>query len=98
MMQLVEEKKVDLDAPVQRYLPDWTGTNKERVTVRQLLTHSGGLRPISRAATSRTMRSRHDPDSVAKLMYWTPLDTVPGGEDGLQRHRRVSCSAGSSKR
>ena len=30
MMQLVERGKVDLDAPVQRYLPEWTGPNKDR--------------------------------------------------------------------
>ena len=55
MMQLVEQGRVNLDTPVQRYLPDWTGTNKERVTVRHLLTHSAGLpawRPLYKEATS----------------------------------------------
>lgn len=73
MMQLVEQKKVDIDAPVQRYLPDWTGTGKDRVTVRHLLTHSSGLpawRPLYKEATS--------PESALALVYATPLDTVPG--------------------
>jgi hypothetical protein len=43
MMQMVEQGLVQLDAPVQRYLPEWTGANKERVTVRHLLTHTSGL-------------------------------------------------------
>jgi CubicO group peptidase (beta-lactamase class C family) len=43
MMQLVEQGKVDLDAPVQRYLPEWQGPNKDRVTVRDLITHRSGL-------------------------------------------------------
>jgi CubicO group peptidase (beta-lactamase class C family) len=73
MMQLVEQHRVDLDAPLQRYIPDWTGPNKDRVTVRNLLTHTSGL-PAFKAYDEIT----HDPDSLAKLMFSTPLDTLPG--------------------
>jgi CubicO group peptidase (beta-lactamase class C family) len=45
VMLLVERGQVDLDAPVQRYLPEFTGGGKEQVTVRELLTHTSGLRP-----------------------------------------------------
>ncbi len=73
MMQLVGEGAVDLDAPVQRYLPAWTGPEKDRATVRHLLTHSAGLpawRPLYKEATS--------PESALALVYATPLDTIPG--------------------
>jgi CubicO group peptidase (beta-lactamase class C family) len=73
MMQLVSQGKVDLDAPVQRYFPDWTGPGKERVTIRHLLTHTSGL-PSFKPYDEIT----HDPDSLAKLMFATPLDTIPG--------------------
>jgi serine-type D-Ala-D-Ala carboxypeptidase len=73
MMQLVEQRRVDLNAPLQRYIPDWTGPNKNLVTVRHLLTHTSGL-PAFKAYDEIT----HDPDSLAKLMFSTPLDTVPG--------------------
>ena len=73
MMQLVAEHKVDLDAPVQRYFPNWTGPNKERVTIRHLLTHTSGL-PAFKAYDEIT----HNPDSLATLMFTTPLDTLPG--------------------
>jgi CubicO group peptidase (beta-lactamase class C family) len=42
-MQLVDEGRLDLEAPVSRFLPRFTGGGKEKVTLRQLLTHSGGL-------------------------------------------------------
>jgi CubicO group peptidase (beta-lactamase class C family) len=42
-MLLVDEGKLDLDARVSAVLPAFTGGGKERVTPRQLLTHSGGL-------------------------------------------------------
>ena len=73
MMQLVEQHRVDLNAPLQRYIPSWTGPNKELVTVRHLLTHTSGL-PSFKAYDEIT----HDPDSLAKLMFATPLDSVPG--------------------
>jgi CubicO group peptidase (beta-lactamase class C family) len=73
IMQLVDQGKVALDAPVQRYLPAWTGPNKERVTIRHLLTHTSGL-PAFKAYDEIT----HDPDSLAKLMFGTPLDSLPG--------------------
>jgi serine-type D-Ala-D-Ala carboxypeptidase len=42
-MILVDEGKLDLDAPVHAYFPAFSGPGKGRVTVRHLLTHSGGL-------------------------------------------------------
>lgn len=72
--QLVERGAVALDAPVQRYLPDWTGSGKERVTVRHLLTHTSGL-PAFRAYDRQTQ----NPDSLAALLFATELER-PAGE------------------
>ena len=44
-MILYDEGKLDLTAPVQRYLPEFTGEGKERVTIEHLLTHRSGLPP-----------------------------------------------------
>jgi len=43
VMQLVEQGKVDVDAPVVKYLPEFGVNGKEKVTVRELLTHYSGL-------------------------------------------------------
>src|SRR5690606_40860252 len=43
VMQLVEAGKVELDAPVARYVPEFAENGKEAVTVRQLLTHTSSL-------------------------------------------------------
>jgi CubicO group peptidase (beta-lactamase class C family) len=43
MMVLVDEGRVALDAPLSRYLPDFTGGGKEAITIEQLLTHRAGL-------------------------------------------------------
>lgn len=73
VMQLVEQGRVSLDAPVQRYLPDWTGPGKQAVTIRHLLTHTAGLpafRQYYKEATS--------PAEARRLFFGTPLDTAPG--------------------
>jgi CubicO group peptidase (beta-lactamase class C family) len=46
VMQLVEAGKIELDAPVQRYLPWFRVGNDEasaKITVRHLLNHTSGL-------------------------------------------------------
>ncbi|HKY54208.1 MAG TPA: serine hydrolase domain-containing protein [Anaerolineales bacterium] len=45
LMQLIEQKKVDLDAPVRKYIKDFKLRDEsvaKQVTVRHLLTHQGG--------------------------------------------------------
>jgi CubicO group peptidase (beta-lactamase class C family) len=44
VMLLVERQKVTLEAPVQTYLPEFSGEGKESITVRELLSHTSGLR------------------------------------------------------
>jgi CubicO group peptidase (beta-lactamase class C family) len=44
VMRLVEESSVALDAPASRYIGEFRGGGKEAITVRQLLTHTSGLR------------------------------------------------------
>ena len=73
MMQLVSAGRVDVDAPVQRYLPQWTGQHAERVTIRHLLLHTAGLRAHRPLYTEAA-----DAMAARALVYATPLDTVPG--------------------
>jgi len=44
IMRLVDLGRVDLDAPVQYYLPEFRGVGKDAVMVRNLLEHTSGLR------------------------------------------------------
>jgi CubicO group peptidase (beta-lactamase class C family) len=56
VMRLVDAGRIDLDAPVRRYLPRFAGGLKDQVTVRMLLDHTSGLRsyaPLFKRARSR---------------------------------------------
>ncbi len=72
-MQAVSEGRLELDAPVQRYLPSFRGAAKDRVTIRHLLTHASGL-PADRAL----WRLTPNPDSALALVNAMALDTTPG--------------------
>ena len=44
VMQLVERDSLSLQAPVATYFPDFAKNGKEKVTIKQLLCHTSGLR------------------------------------------------------
>jgi CubicO group peptidase (beta-lactamase class C family) len=71
LMLLVEDGKVELDAPVSRYLPDFWGGGKELVTMRMLLTHTSGL-PAWAELWGRT------PEEALGRAVRTPLAAAPG--------------------
>ncbi len=76
MMLAVEERKLDLDVPIQRYVPAFSGELKELVTVRMLLAHASGLpawRPLFRETQSRA-------DAI-ELATGTPLESEPGARE-----------------
>ena len=65
LMLLVDEGKVDVDAPVYTYLPDFRGVHLDSIRVRPLLQHSAGLvqwQPLyysahDKAATNQVIRN-----------------------------------------
>ena len=71
---------LNLDAPVERYLPEWaTGPQPEwrqRMTVRHLLTHTSGLPPFKEYW--RTSKSKQD--TLTKI-FAEPLDYEPGTKE-----------------
>ena len=73
IMVLFDQGRVSLDAPVDRYLPEFSGGEKDLVTIRQLLTHRSGL-PAGRDI----WRITHDPAEARRIIIGTPLAFHPG--------------------
>lgn len=62
IMRLVDRSAVQLEDPVCRFIPEFSGDRKDQVTIRHLLNHSSGLRawePIYREVIKR-VRGRSD--------------------------------------
>jgi CubicO group peptidase (beta-lactamase class C family) len=73
VMRLADAGRLDLDAPVARYLSRFKGARKDQVTIRMLLDHTSGLPaylPLYRLARSRRR-------ALDRLLA-APLERAPG--------------------
>ena len=77
VMQLVEAGKVDVDAPVVRYLPEFGVNGKEKVTVRELLTHYSGLPPDVNLKDAWGLAKPDKAEGMRRAMN-SSLTTTPG--------------------
>jgi serine-type D-Ala-D-Ala carboxypeptidase len=71
VMLLVEDGRMHLDAPVSRYLPEFSGGDKDGVTIRHLLAHNSGL-------PAWTETFAHSPEESLRRAIRTPLRARPG--------------------
>ncbi|WP_433544617.1 serine hydrolase domain-containing protein (plasmid) [Streptomyces sp. CA-294286] len=83
LLQLVDEKRLELDAPVNRYLPGLLPD--DRITVRHLLTHRSGLADYTNAMFDKTVPGfesvRHHVFTYQELVGLSlaePRTTEPG--------------------
>jgi CubicO group peptidase (beta-lactamase class C family) len=77
VMSLVDEGKLSLDDSVTKYFPAFTGDGREAITIRNLLTHTGGLPDM--LPDDEMLREQHAPlpafrDGALKA----PLKFKPG--------------------
>jgi CubicO group peptidase (beta-lactamase class C family) len=72
VMLLVEDGRMRLDDPVARYVPEFAGGDRS-VTIRQLLTHTGGTR-----AGAVNMNQDASPEAVRRYLITRPLAVRPG--------------------
>jgi CubicO group peptidase (beta-lactamase class C family) len=83
IMQLVEADKVELDAPVQRYLPWFRVADPEassRITVHQLLNHTSGLPSLTEGEYERIAGppTEDDLENLVRSLRTTRLTALPG--------------------
>ena len=71
-MILWDEGRLRLEAPVSRYLPEFRGEGRERVTVEQLLTHRSGLPAAPALGGAMT------PERARRAVLTTPVMREPG--------------------
>ncbi|HKQ82997.1 MAG TPA: serine hydrolase domain-containing protein [Steroidobacteraceae bacterium] len=55
LLRLIERNRVELDAPVCRYWPEFAAAGKESITVRWLMSHRAGLPAIRKDMTTESM-------------------------------------------
>lgn len=73
-LKLVDEGKINLEEKFSHYFPPFMGTNKENITVKELLCHVGGLQAF--AAFYREMVNKDGTMNPAFIRS-TPSDSFP---------------------
>jgi CubicO group peptidase (beta-lactamase class C family) len=81
----VEEGRLELDAPVVRYLPWWDGgdPDKATVTVRQLLLHRAGLIPFRTFFYDMDGREAYQEAIAAEKLIYAPGDSTVYSDLGV---------------
>ena len=82
ILQLVDEGKVDLQAPLSRYVPEYPAKVADRVTVHHLLTHTSGIQSYTSMEGFFENRSRdpYKPVDFLKVFAEEPLTFEPGAK------------------
>ncbi|PTX64805.1 CubicO group peptidase (beta-lactamase class C family) [Melghirimyces profundicolus] len=72
-MKLYEQGKFKLDDPVAKYIPEFAVNGKEKVTIRQLMTHTSGFEPWIPLYTMGENREER-----LQIVFSHPLANEPG--------------------
>jgi CubicO group peptidase (beta-lactamase class C family) len=97
IMSVVEEGKLSLDDTISKYLPNFTG-EKEKITLRQLLSHTSGLPGNHRclASDSLTLAECVDEISRINLQYEPGTEFLYGGVSFQVAGRLAEVATGKS--
>ena len=75
IMQMVEQGKIDLEAPVTRYLPDYPARTGDRIKIHHLLNHTSGIVGYTEIPSfGETARKAYAP--VKFLDFFSKLDLL----------------------
>jgi CubicO group peptidase (beta-lactamase class C family) len=72
-MEMNEQRLLHLDKPVKDYIPSFAGGLKDSVTIRHLLSHTGGIKPYM-----RFWKKLENPSQVLPMLYDMDLAYDPG--------------------
>lgn len=72
-LRLVDRGELDLESPVRRYLPRFTGGRRDQVTVRMLLDHTSGLRSYD-----QLFKITRDREAAIAMLLGEQVKRAPG--------------------
>lgn len=80
IMQLVEQGKLKLDAPISTYLPEYPKKNGDAITIHHLLTHTSGTPNLTsfRSFPDNVSRNSYRPVQLVNMFADSALQFEPG--------------------
>jgi CubicO group peptidase (beta-lactamase class C family) len=80
ILQLVEQGKLKLDAPISNYLPDYPKASADKITIHNLLTHTSGIPNYTSFPNfmKEVSINPYSPEAFVKTFADLPLEFTPG--------------------
>ncbi|MFD2562996.1 serine hydrolase domain-containing protein [Aquimarina rubra] len=82
VMQLVEQNLIDLDAPIQAYIPDYPKQPNTQITTRHLLSHTSGIGGYKNGKEAQTKVNYPRLSDAIEFFKNRPLLFEPGTQYG----------------
>lgn len=77
ILQLVEQGKLELKAPIAKYIPDYPNGNN--ITIHQLLTHTSGIKDFTKMKSINSIAQKDlSPKEMVDFFKNEPVDFAPG--------------------
>ena len=98
ILQLVEQGKLDLRAPIRAYLPDYAGEGADKVSIHNLLNHTSGIENFDRIksyeeAVRNGIESYQLPHTTDELLTkYSSGEARRGSRQGIRLQQRVTTS------
>jgi CubicO group peptidase (beta-lactamase class C family) len=81
ILQLAEKKKLNLNDPIGKYLPDYPRPAADKVTIHHLLTHTSGIPGFTELPEFRSIYTKPSThDEIVATFEDLPLQFEPGSE------------------
>ncbi len=96
LARLAAEGRIDLDAPIRKYVPGFPEKPGPPVTVRMLASHLGGIRHYKRGEAVSKKNCVSPFDALAEFAS-DPLVSAPGSEENYSSYGYVLLSAAIEK-
>ncbi len=80
VMQLYEKGLIDLDEPIQTYIPDYPKAKKGIITVRHLLSHTSGISGYKNAREAESTANYDNLQEAVTVFHQRKLKFTPGTE------------------
>ncbi|MDE7026095.1 MAG: beta-lactamase family protein, partial [Paramuribaculum sp.] len=90
IMLAVDEGIMDLNAPISLYVPELQGSDKENITISELLTHQSGMPPITNVRKIMTDTASYTPPLNARVTDATLRTDILSTRNNDEHYRPVA--------
>lgn len=78
VMKLVEQKKISLNDPIKKYIPEYSDSLKDKITILQILSHTAGIPGYQNKKEKENKKNYNNTEEAFSIFKNRPLIAEPG--------------------